>query len=203
MKDVPTQLDMRENTASSRRHASRPAMSGSPRPFEPSHSTESTDGRAQELKLSTKETFAPSLADPDKGPLGEEKPRHSALAIAAWMRFVALPLERVYAQSVSVPLAPERCTIGEKNEWIRSNKNLESNGKVVEHLGRPSLHTSVLHRYWTAKRDRTMAHRVSLPAVFRARVFYHTCITSPPPLLLAKLRIAYSAVMPAIRKINH
>jgi len=26
MKDAPTQLDMRENTASSRRHASRPAM---------------------------------------------------------------------------------------------------------------------------------------------------------------------------------
>jgi hypothetical protein len=73
MKDAPTQFEMRENTASSRRHASRPSMSGSLRPFDPSHSTESTDRRAQELKLSTKETFELSLADPDEGPQGEEK----------------------------------------------------------------------------------------------------------------------------------
>ena len=70
MKDAPTQLDMRENTASSRRHASRSAMSGSSRRFNPSHSSESTDRRAHELKLSTKETFELSLADPDKGATG-------------------------------------------------------------------------------------------------------------------------------------
>jgi excisionase family DNA binding protein len=70
MKDAPTQLDIRENTASSRRHASRPAVSGSLRPFDPSHSTESTDRRAQELKLSTQETFELSLADPVKGATG-------------------------------------------------------------------------------------------------------------------------------------
>ncbi len=70
MKDAPTQLDMRENTASSRRHASRRAMSGSFGQFDPSHSTESSDKFRQELKLSTKETFELSLADPDKGAIG-------------------------------------------------------------------------------------------------------------------------------------
>jgi excisionase family DNA binding protein len=66
MKDAPTQLDMRENTASSRRYASRSAMSGSLRRFDPSHSTESSDKFTQELKPSTKETFELALADPDK-----------------------------------------------------------------------------------------------------------------------------------------
>src|SRR5258707_6433923 len=70
MKDAPTQLDMRENTASSRRHASRRAMSGSLRPFDPSHSTASSDEHMQELKLSTKKTFELSLADQDKGTTG-------------------------------------------------------------------------------------------------------------------------------------
>ena len=70
MKDAPTQFDLRENTASSRRHASRRGMSGSPRQFDESHSTESTDRRTQELKPSTKETFELSLADPDKGTTG-------------------------------------------------------------------------------------------------------------------------------------
>ncbi len=70
MKDAPTQLDMRENTASSRRHASRPAISGSLQPFDSSHSTETTDERAQELKLSTKETFELSLTGLDKGTTG-------------------------------------------------------------------------------------------------------------------------------------
>jgi excisionase family DNA binding protein len=70
MKDAPTQLDMRENTASSRRHASRRAMSDSLRQFDPSHSTESSDERIQELKLSTRETFELSLTDPDKEATG-------------------------------------------------------------------------------------------------------------------------------------
>jgi excisionase family DNA binding protein len=70
MKDAPTQLEMRENAASSRRHASRTAVSDSLRPLDPSHSTESTDRRAQELKLSTKQTFELSLADPDEGATG-------------------------------------------------------------------------------------------------------------------------------------
>jgi excisionase family DNA binding protein len=67
MKDASTQLDMRENTASSRRHASRSAISGSSRRFDPSHSTESTDRSEGEQKLSTEETFELSLAGPDKG----------------------------------------------------------------------------------------------------------------------------------------
>src|SRR5271170_4859289 len=71
--------------------------------------------------------------------LSRLRDRYSALAIAAWILFAALPGERVYAQSISVPLGRERWTIGEKNERIGPNKNLESNGKVVAHLGRPSL----------------------------------------------------------------
>jgi excisionase family DNA binding protein len=70
MKDASTQFEVRENTASSRRHASRPAVRGSLRAFDPSDSTESTDGTTQEMKLSTKETFELSLADPDKGATG-------------------------------------------------------------------------------------------------------------------------------------
>ena len=70
MKDAPTQLDMREKTASSRRHASRRAMSDSLRQFDPSHPTESSAKRTQELKPSTKETFELSLADSDKETTG-------------------------------------------------------------------------------------------------------------------------------------
>ena len=70
MKDVPTQFDMRENTASSRRHGLRSAISGSSRRFDPSHSTESTDRSEGEQKLSTEETFELSLTVPDKGATG-------------------------------------------------------------------------------------------------------------------------------------
>lgn len=71
MKDTPTQSDMRENTASPRRHASRPAMKCSLRLLDPLHSPESTDRSAQELRLSTRETCKLSLADPAKGAPGE------------------------------------------------------------------------------------------------------------------------------------
>jgi excisionase family DNA binding protein len=67
MKDAPTQLDMRENTASSRRHSSRQAMSSSLRQLDPSHSNESSDRRLQELKFSTKEIFELPCADPGNG----------------------------------------------------------------------------------------------------------------------------------------
>jgi len=43
MKDAPTQLDMRENTASSRRHASRSAMSAAPEPIGEAESAENED----------------------------------------------------------------------------------------------------------------------------------------------------------------
>jgi len=59
--------------------------------------------------------------------------------LAAVVALSALSVERIFAQSISVPLGRERWTIGEKNERIGPNKNLESNGKVVAHLGRPSL----------------------------------------------------------------
>src|SRR5580704_7124698 len=43
------------------------------------------------------------------------------------------------AQSVSVPVTPDRWVIGEKNERIKPGKSLANNGKTVEFLGRPSL----------------------------------------------------------------
>ena len=67
MKTRLTQFGVRENTASSRQHAPRLAMSGSLQLLDPLHSTESTERSAQELKLSTKETFRLSLEDPAKG----------------------------------------------------------------------------------------------------------------------------------------
>ncbi len=65
MKDAPTQLDMRENTASSRRHASRRAISDSFRQSDPSRPTESSDKSMQELESPIKETFELSLAESD------------------------------------------------------------------------------------------------------------------------------------------
>ncbi|MGC2111990.1 MAG: hypothetical protein WA655_20900 [Candidatus Korobacteraceae bacterium] len=45
-----------------------------------------------------------------------------------------------HAQSVTVPLSPDRWTIGEKNERAAPGQDLSTNGKVVDHLGQPSLH---------------------------------------------------------------
>ena len=65
MKQAPTQLDTRENTASSRRHASRRAISDSFRQSDPSRPTESSDKSMQELESPIKETFELSLAESD------------------------------------------------------------------------------------------------------------------------------------------
>jgi hypothetical protein len=46
---------------------------------------------------------------------------------------------KAQAPSVAVPLTPDRWIIGDKNEKPGPNKHVENNGKVVEHLGRPSL----------------------------------------------------------------
>ncbi len=43
------------------------------------------------------------------------------------------------AQSVSVPVTPDRWVIGDKNERIKPGKSLANNGKAVEFLGRTSL----------------------------------------------------------------
>lgn len=70
MKDGPTQLDMRENTASPRRHASRRAMNDSFRQSDRSRPIESSDRSMQELESPIKETFELSLAESDKGATG-------------------------------------------------------------------------------------------------------------------------------------
>jgi excisionase family DNA binding protein len=72
MKDAPTQLEMRENTALSRRHASRRAMNTSFRQSDPLRPTESSDKNMQALESPIKETFELSLADSDKEATGGE-----------------------------------------------------------------------------------------------------------------------------------
>ena len=51
------------------------------------------------------------------------------------------------AQSIPIPLSPERWVIGEKNEKLRTNQRRENNGKVVDYLGRPALHLAKAFAY--------------------------------------------------------
>ena len=60
-----------------------------------------------------------------------------ALSLAILVLVVFATASR--AQSVSVPLTPDRWIIGDKNERIRPEKSIANNGKVVEFLGRPAL----------------------------------------------------------------
>jgi len=70
MKDAPTQLEMRENTASSRRHASRRAMNASVLRSDPLRATERPDSRTQERVPPIKETFDLSLTEPNNEATG-------------------------------------------------------------------------------------------------------------------------------------
>jgi excisionase family DNA binding protein len=72
MKDARTQPDMRENTASSRRHASHRAMNDSVLESDPQFGTEQRDGCTQELSAPIKETFELSLTEQHKGATGGE-----------------------------------------------------------------------------------------------------------------------------------
>jgi excisionase family DNA binding protein len=76
MKDAPTQLDMRENTASSRRHASRRTVNDSFLQLDPLHPTVPSVRGTQELESQIKETFELSLAESDKRATAGEESRH-------------------------------------------------------------------------------------------------------------------------------
>ncbi len=65
--------------------------------------------------------------------------RSCALAVLSAIFVPLLVAIPVAAQTVSVPLTPDRWIIGEKNERIPPGRSLENNGKVVDHLGRPAL----------------------------------------------------------------
>jgi hypothetical protein len=67
MKDESIQLEMRENTASSRRRASQPSTAAALRQFDSSRSFGSSKGPTHDPNLSTSETFELSIADSDKG----------------------------------------------------------------------------------------------------------------------------------------
>ena len=71
MKTRPTQFGVRENTASSRQHASRRAMNASVLPPDPLFGTEQQNKGTQEPPSPIKETFELSLTEPDQGATGE------------------------------------------------------------------------------------------------------------------------------------
>lgn len=70
MKNAPTQLEMRENTASSRRHASRRAVTDSFTQYGSQHPADSSGRSTQELGFSTKSTFELPLTEEDNGATG-------------------------------------------------------------------------------------------------------------------------------------
>jgi excisionase family DNA binding protein len=70
MKTRPTQFGVRENTASSRRHAPRRAMSASALQPDPLFGTEHQVKGTQQLAPPIKETFELSLTEPDQGATG-------------------------------------------------------------------------------------------------------------------------------------
>jgi excisionase family DNA binding protein len=70
MKSRPTQFGVRENTASSRRHAPRLAMNTSVLQSDPLSATERSDRDTHELVPPIKETFELSLTELDKGTAG-------------------------------------------------------------------------------------------------------------------------------------
>ena len=72
MKSRPIQFGVRENTASSRQHASRRAMNASVLPPDSLFGTEQQDKGTQELPSPIKETSELSLAEPDQGATGGE-----------------------------------------------------------------------------------------------------------------------------------
>jgi len=124
MKDAPTQLDIRENTASSRRHASRRAMHDSFRQFDPLRPTRLLVKSTQELRPETKETFELSLADSDKEATGG---RGSATVAPA------LRLEHDNRASVERPLTCEEAAAFVRVH-PRTVKRMARAGKVPGHF---------------------------------------------------------------------
>jgi excisionase family DNA binding protein len=70
MKDAPTQFEMRENTASSRRHASRRTANDSLLLSNSFCATDSSDKSTQELEPQIRETFELSLTELGQGATG-------------------------------------------------------------------------------------------------------------------------------------
>jgi excisionase family DNA binding protein len=70
MKSRSTQFGVRENTASSRQHATRRAMNASVLQSEPLFGTEQQDKGTRELTSPIKETFELSLTETDNGATG-------------------------------------------------------------------------------------------------------------------------------------
>ena len=80
MKLRPTQFGVRENTASSRQHASRLAVSPSPLQSERPSVNEHEDTQSCEQMSSITESFNLSLTEPEKGTTGKRRGNTSNLA---------------------------------------------------------------------------------------------------------------------------
>ncbi len=83
MRTRPTQFGVRENTASSRQHASRRAMNASILQSDPLFGTEQQDKSTQELASPMKETFELSLTEPDQGATRGRRHRKTAPGLFA------------------------------------------------------------------------------------------------------------------------
>lgn len=70
MKDTTTQLEPRENTASSRRHASRCAINASFQQSDPSDPAVPSDKSTREQKFPVNEMFELSISESDNGATG-------------------------------------------------------------------------------------------------------------------------------------
>jgi hypothetical protein len=81
MKSRPTQLGVRENTASSRQHASRLAVSPSPSESERPSVNTLEDKQSSAHVFPTAERFNLSLTEPECGATGGEREDTSDLAI--------------------------------------------------------------------------------------------------------------------------
>jgi len=124
MKDAPTQFDIRENTASSRLHASRAAIHDSFRQFGSLRPTEPSLKSRQGLRPATRATFELSLKDSGKEATGGG----DSETIAS-----ELPIEQSNRSSVERPLTCE-----EAADFVRVHprtvKRMARAGKVPGHF---------------------------------------------------------------------
>jgi excisionase family DNA binding protein len=90
MKEVPTQLDMRENTASSRRHALRLAVSPSSLRSESQSASEHEDAQSCERMPPNTEAFNLPLTEPEKGATGGKEGQRVGGSIDPTRQIVSL-----------------------------------------------------------------------------------------------------------------
>jgi hypothetical protein len=81
MKDAPTQFDMRENTASSRRHVSRSAMSTAPEPIGEAESSVENEHSVIDSRMPNLKVFDLPLTEPTAATGKKEKAEDQLLTV--------------------------------------------------------------------------------------------------------------------------